>query len=161
VDRPAKGGRGAKQPAVIAASLRGCRGPACRGVELSDLISEGMTGLGKAIIKFDETKGFKFSTYAHWWIRQPISRAVSDESRIVRLPVHVYENLGRINKVARELNSQEGREEPATLREIGALPCARMWHHWKSDIMNGCQMGPGVLFGVPNRTKRILLQRSV
>ncbi len=93
----------------------------CRGVDLSDLIPEGTVGLEKAIERFDASKGFKFSTYAHWWIRQAVSRCITEQSRVVRLPVHVYDHVAKINKVTRSLSRQPGRQQPVTYAEIGAL----------------------------------------
>jgi RNA polymerase primary sigma factor len=91
-----------------------------KGVELGDLIPEGLLGLRKAIDKFDATKGFKFSTYSHWWIRQAISRAVSDQGRDIRLPVHVVEFLSKVKRVSAELEADPERSGPPTHRELAA-----------------------------------------
>lgn len=91
-----------------------------KGVELGDLIPEGLQGLKKAIDKFDASKGFKFSTYAHWWIRQAISRAVTDQGRDIRLPVHVVELLTKVKRVKAELEAQPGRSAPPTHGELAA-----------------------------------------
>ena len=93
----------------------------CRGIEFSDLIPEGVIGLMRAVDRFDASKGFKFSTYAYWWVRQALSRSITEHARVVRLPVHVFDNLARINKVVRHLNSQSDREETASYAEIGAI----------------------------------------
>lgn len=81
-----------------------------RGLDFMDLVAEGNSGLIKAIDKFDHTKGFKFSTYATWWIRQSITRAIPDQSRLIRIPVHMYDTINRLRKTTKELTQQLGRE---------------------------------------------------
>ncbi len=88
-----------------------------RGMDLIDLVMEGMLGLEKAIQKFDVDAGFKFSTYATWWIRQGITRGIADKSKVIRVPVHMVETINKVSKAQRELLQQNGQEP--TAEEIG------------------------------------------